>query len=64
MGQTLEIQVILNGEAYRHPTLVYSDKELDLIMDAVPDSTKILLGIGELDEVQQVLSQLQSNSST
>lgn len=59
-----EIQVILNGEAYRHPALVYSDKELDLIMDAVPDSTRILLGIGELDEVQQVLSQLQSNSST
>lgn len=59
-----EIQVILNGEAYRHPALVYSDKELDLIMDAVPDSTRILLGIGELDEVQQVLSQLQSNSNT
>ena len=40
--------------------LVYSDKELDLIMDAVPDSTRILLGIGELDEVQQVLSLMQS----
>lgn len=59
-----EIQVILSGEAYRHPALIYSEKEIDLIMDAVPDSTKILLGVGELDEVQKVQSQLQSLSGT
>lgn len=59
-----EIQVILSGEAYRHPALIYSEKEIELVMDAVPESTKILLGVGELDEVQQVLSQLQTPPST
>lgn len=59
-----EIQVILNGEAYRHPALVYSERQIDLIMDTVPDSTRILLGVGEKDELHALQVQLQSMSST
>ena len=51
-----EIQVVIRGEVYRHPALVYSEVPIDLAMDGVPSSTRILLGIGEQEELSEVYS--------
>ena len=49
-----QIQVVISGETYKHPALVYSEEPLELVMDAVPTSTRTLLGLGELSAVQSV----------
>lgn len=48
------IQVVISGEVYKHPALVYSEEPLELVIDAVPTSIRTLLGLGELSAVQAV----------
>ena len=48
------IQVVISGDTYRHPALVYSEEPLDLVMDSVPTSSRTLLGLGEQAAVQSV----------
>ena len=52
--RTSQIQVIISGETYRHPALVYSEEPLDLVIDSVPTSTRTLLGLGEHSSIQAV----------
>lgn len=56
--QVSEIQVLISGESYRHPALVYAEDKVDLIIDSVPTSTRILLGLGEKGEVESVFKDL------
>ena len=49
-----EIQVVIRGEVYRHPALVYSKEPIELVMDGVPSATRIMLGVGEREELAQV----------
>ena len=49
-----DIQVVIRGEVYRHPALVYSKEPIELVMDGVPTATRIMLGVGERDELEQV----------
>ena len=46
------IQVVLSGEPYKHPVLVYSEDPIELVIDAVPTSTRALLGFGEQEEIE------------
>lgn len=57
------IQVVLSGEPYKHPALVYSEDPIELVIDAVPTSTRTLLGFGEQEEIDAVCQLLgQANS--
>jgi len=58
--QIAEIQVVLSGETYRHPALVYAEEKVDLIMDTVPSSTRVLLGVGAKTEVEPVFTSLKA----
>lgn len=49
-----QIQVIISGETYRHPALIYSEEPLELVIDSVPTSTRTLLGLGEHSAIQAV----------
>ena len=49
-----QIQVVISGETYKHPALVYSEEPLRLVIDAVPTNTRTLLGLGELSAIQSV----------
>ena len=49
-----QIQVVISGETYKHPALVYSEEPLELAIDAVPTNTRTLLGLGDLSAVQSV----------
>lgn len=62
--QVSEIQVVLSGESYRNPALVYAEDNVDFIMDTVPTSTRILLGLGEKSEIEAVWGLLTEKSST
>ncbi len=61
--QVSEIQVLISGESYRHPALVYAEEKVDLIIDAVPTSTRILLGLGEKAEIESVYEVLTGEST-
>lgn len=58
------IQVVISGESYKHPALVYSEDPIELVMDSVPTSTRTLLGLGEQDEIDVVWQLLVQSSST
>jgi|GEM_PF-4134120 len=62
--QISQIQVVLSGESYRNPALVYAEDNVEFIMDTVPTSTRILLGLGEKSEIEAVLGLLTGKSST
>ena len=49
-----QIQVVISGEVYKHPALVYSEEPIDLVIDSVPNSTRTLLGLGEFSDIQGV----------
>ena len=57
------IQVVLSGEPYKHPALVYSEDPIELVIDTVPTSSRVLLGFGEqegVEAVSQLLGQVKS----
>jgi len=58
------IQVVISGEPYKHPALVYSEDSIELVIDSVPTSTRTLLGLGEQDEIDAVCQLLVQSSST
>lgn len=58
------IQVVLSGEPYKHPVLVYSEDPIELVIDAVPTSTRALLGFGEQEEIEAVCQLLGQVNST
>ena len=62
--QISEIQVVLSGESYRNPALVYAEDKVEFIMDTVPTSTRILLGLGDKSEIEAVWCLLTGKSST
>ena len=53
-----EIQVIISGEPYRHPALIYTEEPVDLVMDTTPTSTRTLLSLGETEELSTIYTQL------
>ena len=61
--QIAEIQVVISGESYRNPALVYAEDTVEFIMDTVPTSTRILLGLGERVDIESVLGLLTVESS-
>lgn len=61
--QVAEIQVVISGESYRNPALVYAEDTVEFIMDTVPTSTRILLGLGERVDIESVLGLLTVESS-
>ena len=58
------IQVVISGEPYKHPALVYSEDPIEFVIDSVPTSTRTLLGIGEQDEIDAVCQLLVQSSAT
>ena len=56
--RTAHIQVIISGEPYQHPALVYSEDPVDLVIDSVPTSVRTLLGLGEKQEIASVYQTL------
>ena len=57
------IQVVISGEPYKHPALVYSEDPIEFVIDSVPTSTRTLLGLGEQDEIDAVYQLLVQSSS-
>ena len=58
------IQVVISGEPYKHPALVYSEEPIDLVIDSVPTSTRTLLGLGEQEEIDAMCQLLGQSNST
>ena len=54
-----EIQVIVGGQVYRYPALIYASEPVDLIIDGVPTNNRILLSFGEKTEVDAMVQTLQ-----
>jgi len=59
-----QIQVVISGEPYKHPALVYSEDPVDLVIDSVPTSVRTLLGLGEKMDIQVIYEALGGTAST
>lgn len=53
-----EIQIFIGAQMYRYPALVYGDVYQDLIEDSVPYSSKIVLGFGEKNQLEEIKAKL------
>ena len=53
-----EIQVFIGAQSYRYPALVYGDLVQELIEDGVPYSSKVVLGFGAKDELEEIKAKL------
>ena len=56
-----EILLEVNGEEYTFPVLVYSEKHLELVEEAVPYPDRSILGYAEKEEIEQVLQEIQTD---
>ena len=55
-----KIQVIIRGEVFYYPALIYGDRKLDLVEDGVPYPDKVLLCFGEEDEIKELQDSIQT----